>query len=213
MDESRGGTMWIIGGSGDIGRAMGKEFGTRGWKVCLSARTRSRLEDARNELVADGIETGVVRLDAAERADVRRGVSEFVDMFERPSVLVYNVSPQSSSNDHRFTSYLRHSAIGLATVLEALDAAARLPEHVVVPTSSKGRDPSAVSPDYHGAKQALIAYLEAFCTERDTTYSVLWLGRRGTEAEWRWLRPEEMAAKAWESLETRESELLVGDLY
>lgn len=241
------GTIWIIGGSGDIGRAIGREFGDRegsgnreesggrGWTVWLSARTESRLRDATEELRAEGIETERIRLDAADPQEVERGVERLADAADFLDVLVYNVSPQATddggrkatesggeANDgekvtdgggNRLESYLRHTAIGAATALEGLRGAGLAPEHVIVPTSSKARDPAAVSPDYHAAKQALFAYVEAFTEAHDATASILWLGRRGTERDWRWLRPEEMAAKAWQSYEIREPELLVGDLY
>lgn len=206
-------TIWIVGGSGDIGRAIGREFGDRGWRVWLSARTLERLRDAADELRADGIETETVRLDAATASEVQRGVSRLAESAEDLDVLVYNVSPQTGRGDGRLESYLRHTVIGAATALESLREVGLLPQHVIVPTSSKARTPTAVSPDYHAAKQALFAYAESFGETHELAHTVLWLGRRGTERDWRWLYPEEMAVKAWEAFETREPELLVGDLY
>lgn len=206
-------TIWIVGGSGDIGRAIGREFGGRGWRVWLSARTPARLRDAADELRADGIETETVRLDAAAPSEVQRGVSRLAESVEHLDVLVYNVSPQTGRGDGRLESYLRHTAIGAATALESLREVELLPRRVIVPTSSKARTPAAVSPDYHAAKQALFAFVESFAETHELAHTVLLLGRRGTERDWRWLHPEEMAAKAWEAFETGEAELLVGDLY
>lgn len=206
-------SVWIVGGSGDIGRAIGKRFGERDWDIRLSARTPSRLDAAADELRSADVSVGTVRLDAAVPDDVRTGVERIAADVDDLTVLVYNVSPQSGQGETTFESYLRHTALGLHSVLSELDRVGRLPDHLIVPTSSKARDPGAVSPAYHASKQALFALARASARAHETTASVLWLGRRGTEEQWRWLQPDEMAEAAWESYETRVGERLVGDLY
>lgn len=206
-------TIWLVGGSGDIGRAIGTKFGERDWDVWLSARTPSRLDAAADELRSAGVSVDTVRLDAAAPDDARPAVERIAADVEDLTVLVYNVSPQSNGDGSQFESYLQHTALGLHRLLTELDRVGLVPDHLIIPTSSKARDPAAVSPEYHASKQVLFALARATTRNHDVTASVLWLGRRTTENGWRWLRPSEMADAAWESYETGVAELLVGDRY
>ncbi|MFP9193693.1 SDR family NAD(P)-dependent oxidoreductase [Natronosalvus vescus] len=206
-------TLWILGGSGDIGRAVARRFGDEGRSVWLSARTPARLQDAADELVADGIDARATRADAARRDDVTRAVPRLEELTDSVTVFVYNITPQHDPDERPLEGYLRHTVEGFATAVDALFDAGMGAEQVVVPTSSRARNPDRLSPASYAAKQALFGYLRGISSERETTGTVLWLGRRGTETDWRWLRPQEMAESAWESYEDRPDELLVGDLY
>ena len=206
-------SMWILGGSGDVGRAVGARFGAEGWDVFLSARTPARLDAAVRELESAGVEAEGIRLDAADRERLDDGVDALAARTDELTALVYNVGPQAADGEEEFSSFLEHTALGLQRALRGLESRGMLPDHVVVTTSSKARDPSRVSVEYHAAKQAAFAVARAFAATTELTATVLWLGRRGTEDDWRWLHPEEMAEKAWESYLTRPEELLVGDLY
>ncbi|MFP8957238.1 SDR family NAD(P)-dependent oxidoreductase [Natrialbaceae archaeon A-CW3] len=206
-------TLWILGGSGDIGRGIAHRFGGEGWSVWLSARTPARLQEAADELAAASVDVRTIRADAGHRDDVTRAVSHLEEQTDSVTVFVYNITPQHDPDERPLEGYLRHTVEGFATAVDGLSDAGMVPEHVVVPTSSRARNPDRLSPASYAAKQALFGYLRGINSERETTGTILWLGRRGTETDWRWLRPREMAERAWESYEDRPDELLVGDLY
>jgi NAD(P)-dependent dehydrogenase (short-subunit alcohol dehydrogenase family) len=206
--------IWLIGGSGDIGEAFAHKFGgEHNWKAWISSRNLSKLGKLQTKLDKKGITTDVIQLDASKREEIEQGVQQIKAQINQLDVLVYNISPQASNDVYKMEDLLNHTANGLYTFLYRLAKANLLPEHIIIPTSSKARDMHRVPPEYFTAKQALFMLAKSFSYAHGKTNSILWLGRSGTENNWRWLQPKEMAEKAWESYLTREEELLVGDLY
>jgi short-subunit dehydrogenase len=206
--------IWLIGGSGDIGEAFAHKFGgDHKWRVWISSRNLSKLTRLQTRLNRKGISTDVIQLDASKRETIQEGVAQITSQIGQLDVLVYNITPQAKNDVYKMEDLLNHTANGLYTFLYHLARADRLPEHIIIPTSSKARDIHRVPPEYYTAKQALFTLARSFSYAHDNTYSILWLGKRGTENNWRWLHPEEMAEKAWESYLTREEEFLVGDLF
>jgi NAD(P)-dependent dehydrogenase (short-subunit alcohol dehydrogenase family) len=206
--------IWLVGGSGDIGEAFAHKFGgEHKWKVWLSSRNLSKLTNQQTKLGKKGISTDTIQLDVSKRETIRQGVEHIQAKISHLDVLMYNISPQARNGAHKMEDLLNHTAVGLYTFLYFLEKEKLLPEHIIIPTSSRAKDIHRVPPENFTAKQALFTFAKSFCYAHDKTYSILWLGKRGTESNWRWLHPAEMAEKAWESYVTRKEELLVGDLY
>jgi NAD(P)-dependent dehydrogenase (short-subunit alcohol dehydrogenase family) len=78
-------TVLITGASSGIGRAAGREFLRRGWKV---AATMRRPEE--DETFADHDNAAVLRLDVTDSESIRSAVSEVLQQFGNIDVLVNN---------------------------------------------------------------------------------------------------------------------------
>jgi NAD(P)-dependent dehydrogenase (short-subunit alcohol dehydrogenase family) len=206
--------IWLIGGSGDIGEGFAHKFGgEHNWKVWMSSRDLSKLTKQQTKLNKKGILTDIIQLDASKKETIEQGVEQIQANISHLDVIMYNISPQARHDAHRMDDFLNHTVIGLFTFFYFLNKKNLLPDHTIIPTSSRAKDIHRVPPENFTAKQALFSFAKSFCYTQEKTYTILWLGKRGTESKWRWLHPEEMAEKAWESYLTREEELLVGDLY
>ena len=90
MEELKGKSALITGGSRGVGFATAVELVRRGAKVAITARTRERLEDSRRKLAEMGGEAVSIVGDVGKKDDAERMVSEAVDRFGRLDILVNN---------------------------------------------------------------------------------------------------------------------------
>ena len=90
MEEFKGKTALISGGSRGVGFATAVELVRRGAKVVITARTRERLEDSQRKLAEMGGEAVFVVGDVGEKEDAERMVGAAIDHFGRLDILVNN---------------------------------------------------------------------------------------------------------------------------
>lgn len=204
--------LWMVGGSGDIGEGFAKKFGTNNWNFVFSGRDIGRLKKRSAQLEQLNIKHTLIQLDAGQEETIKRGIEQFSNSYHQLDIMVYNISPQSHSNETRLKDFLTYTAIGMSTFLYELKKKNLLPRHIIIPTSSRLKTYHG-DPEYFTSKQALFQFTESFSNKHGITSTILWLGKRGTLENWRWLYPSEMAEKGFESYLTRESQILVGDLY
>lgn len=80
----------ITGASSGIGLATAKEFGRRGAKLCLGARSIDKLEEVKEELIKSNIEVIVVKTDVSQDNDCKKFIDEAIHNFGSIDVLINN---------------------------------------------------------------------------------------------------------------------------
>jgi NAD(P)-dependent dehydrogenase (short-subunit alcohol dehydrogenase family) len=80
----------VTGGGQGIGRATAKAFADEGAKVVIAARTPSKLEHVKSEILARGGDVLAVPTDVGQAADITRLIEATNDRFGRLDVLVNN---------------------------------------------------------------------------------------------------------------------------
>jgi len=80
----------ITGASSGIGLALAKEFGKHGGRISFTGRNIERLETAKLELQALGIECIGIQADAASETDQRKAVAQTINHYGRLDVLINN---------------------------------------------------------------------------------------------------------------------------
>jgi NAD(P)-dependent dehydrogenase (short-subunit alcohol dehydrogenase family) len=80
----------VTGGASGIGFAMAKAFVLEGMKVVLADVEQPRLEEARQTLIADGVEVIAVPTDVSQEGDVQRLLSATLQAFGAVHVVCNN---------------------------------------------------------------------------------------------------------------------------
>jgi 3-oxoacyl-[acyl-carrier protein] reductase len=78
----------VVGGSGDIGRAIAHRLGKIGYRVAITGRTPERLEKASRELRESGVEVRELLCDLADETAIERLLDEIRESYRRLDVLV-----------------------------------------------------------------------------------------------------------------------------
>jgi len=78
----------IVGGSGGIGSATAKKFGSMGAKVILAARSKAKAEEVAKEINDAGGEAYAIETDATDRAAVERMATEIEGQIGKIDVLI-----------------------------------------------------------------------------------------------------------------------------
>ena len=95
-------TIFIIGAGRGLGNAVGRKFGTNGFRVVLMARNAESLESYSKEFESEGIEVHTIAVDVSDDSCLRKALSEAVNVYGTPDVVHYNVgitSPDSALSD------------------------------------------------------------------------------------------------------------------
>jgi len=80
----------VTGGSGGLGRALGRAFARQGDRVILSARSEAKLKAAVDEVSRDGGEVFPVVCDITERSQVQRLAETAVSHWGNVQILINN---------------------------------------------------------------------------------------------------------------------------
>jgi NAD(P)-dependent dehydrogenase (short-subunit alcohol dehydrogenase family) len=80
----------ITGGGKGIGRAISSAFASEGASVVMAARTRSRLEEAAEEIRAQGGTARAIQTDITDEKQIERMVAETIQAYGRIDILVNN---------------------------------------------------------------------------------------------------------------------------
>lgn len=83
-------TALVTGGGSGIGRAIALKLAREGARVCISGRTREKLEQTRQAAESHGIEIETVVGDVTQHRDVRRMVEKTIENTQRMDILVNN---------------------------------------------------------------------------------------------------------------------------
>jgi short-subunit dehydrogenase len=86
----KGKVVIITGASSGIGRSLAFEYGAKGSKVVIAARSRVNLEKVEKELQEVGAEVLPVVADVSKEEDCRRLVAESIDRFGKLDILINN---------------------------------------------------------------------------------------------------------------------------
>ena len=78
----------IVGGSGGIGSATARKFGSKGAKVILAARNKAKAEEVAKEINDAGGEAYAIETDATDRAAVERMATEIEAQIGKIDVLI-----------------------------------------------------------------------------------------------------------------------------
>lgn len=88
--DFRGRVVLITGGSRGLGLVLARRFGSLGARVALCARDADKLEIARRELAARGVDVLAVPCDLTDQENISEMVRAVLDRFGRIDVLVNN---------------------------------------------------------------------------------------------------------------------------
>jgi NAD(P)-dependent dehydrogenase (short-subunit alcohol dehydrogenase family) len=80
----------ITGGGKGIGRAISSAFASEGASVVMAARTRSKLEEAAEEIGAQGGTAQAIQTDVTDESQIERMVAETIQTYGRIDILVNN---------------------------------------------------------------------------------------------------------------------------
>jgi NAD(P)-dependent dehydrogenase (short-subunit alcohol dehydrogenase family) len=80
----------ITGGGRGIGRAISSAFASEGARVVMAARTRSRLDEAAEEIRAQGGTAQAMQTDITDESQIERMVAETIHAYGRIDILVNN---------------------------------------------------------------------------------------------------------------------------
>jgi len=78
----------VVGGSGDIGRAIALRLGELGYRIAIAGRTAERLEEASRELRESGSEVRGILCDLTDESAIGRLFDELREAYARLDVLV-----------------------------------------------------------------------------------------------------------------------------
>jgi len=86
----KGKTVWIIGASSGIGKALSVDFAKLNAKIVLSSRSVDKLEAIREECLLYTENCSVIQLDLEDNEDFKNKVSEVVQLYQTIDYLVVN---------------------------------------------------------------------------------------------------------------------------
>ena len=92
-------TIFIVGAGKGLGNSAGRKFGANGFRVVLMSRNEASLKEYERAFRAEGIDAHTKRIDVTDNAGTSRAISEAVDEFGTPDVLLYNVGITRPDSD------------------------------------------------------------------------------------------------------------------
>jgi citronellol/citronellal dehydrogenase len=129
----RGEVAVVTGGGTGLGLAVAREMGRLGAQVALCGRRAEPLEQAEQELQAEGIETLQDRCDIRDPDAVARFVDDVLAHFGRISVLVNNAggqfpAPAEHISSRGFEAVVRNNLLGTWNMTHAVANRALIPQ-------------------------------------------------------------------------------------
>ena len=102
----------IVGAGPQMGLALARTFGTRGYEVALVSRHPAKQDSLICALAREGIEAAAFRADVFDRASIRSGLADVRQRFGPVDVLEY--SPADPGVQRESVSQLTHESIQIA---------------------------------------------------------------------------------------------------
>ncbi|MGD8688620.1 MAG: SDR family NAD(P)-dependent oxidoreductase [Gammaproteobacteria bacterium] len=172
MTESPGKVAWITGGGTGIGRELALQLARHGWRVAVSGRTRSSLDEA---VTAAGGLPGTLKgfvLDVTDEGACRGTAAAIRGEWGIPDLAVFNAGMYEPFKLDRFTPELmrRHMEVNymgtvncLASILD--DMRQRGSGHLAITASVAGYRGLPLAAPYAASKAALISLAESLHLE------------------------------------------------
>ena|SRR5688572_12279004 len=154
----------VTGGSAGLGRAIAAAFADAGAQVVIAARGREGLDQAVEQLRAQGQTVLAVQADVTQQADVERMLRETVERCGRLDVLVNNAGRSSRGTALETTPEEFRELLELNLIAAARTTTAAAPHllavqgHVVNISSLGGKSAARYLGAYNASKFALNAY-------------------------------------------------------
>jgi 3-oxoacyl-[acyl-carrier protein] reductase len=165
-------TAFVTGATQGIGRATAFALGRAGYRVCVCARTASKVEAIVSELRAEGIEAAGAAADVADPEQVRRSVALVIEQLGEIGVLVNNAGVLIARPFEELT--LEDWDVTMATNLrslylvtrEVLPGMRRRREGTIVNVASlAGRNGFAGGTAYTASKHAVLGFARSLMLE------------------------------------------------
>jgi NADP-dependent 3-hydroxy acid dehydrogenase YdfG len=164
----------VTGASSGIGEATARRLAATGARVVLAARSAETLADVADAIERDGGSAQVVRTDVTEKSDVRKLVTETVDVHGRLDGLVNNaglidVAPVADADLEDWASMLEVNLQGAIDVTHEALPHLRQGEggQIVNVSSISDREPAAEYAGYNASKYGLRGFTQALREETD----------------------------------------------
>jgi 3-oxoacyl-[acyl-carrier protein] reductase len=116
----RGKVALVAAASRGLGRAIAMELANEGARLVLCARGAERLEEARRDAAAKGVEVHAVVADLSQQDHIARVTSEALSKFGRVDVLVTNAGgpPAGTFDSHGWDAWQRAVDLTLRSAVE-----------------------------------------------------------------------------------------------
>ena len=166
------GTALVIGVGPGLGLSLARVFAEDGHPVAMIARTKDRVDVEAQRLNAAGLQAAGFSADAAHPADLAAAISEAVDQFGSPEVLLYNaavVAPDAPSelSAAEFSRRLAVNVIGAKVAADIVIPLLRDGHGTLLFTGGDvGTNPSAKYTSLSVGKAGLRAFVYALCEEK-----------------------------------------------
>ena len=98
-------TIWITGGSSGIGLATAKKFLDKNWKVIISARNITKLEEAKEKLSKNSINKDIYiyECDISKRDQVQNTIDKIISAHKNIDLAMLNAAAYSPNKNQNFS--------------------------------------------------------------------------------------------------------------
>jgi len=98
-------TIWITGGSSGIGLATAKKFLDKNWKVIISARNITKLEEAKEKLSKNSTNKDIYiyECDISKRDQVKNTIDEIISVHKNIDLAILNAAAYSPNKNQNFS--------------------------------------------------------------------------------------------------------------
>jgi sepiapterin reductase len=129
MEKKRPRIVWITGASSGIGKALSEVFAERGDTVIASARTESKLNELRRQILASNGACEIIKSDVQSEDSVSDAVKKILELYGHIDVLINNagvtyfkdfMETSIEEFDHVVTTNLRGTFLTTKAVLSAM---------------------------------------------------------------------------------------------
>ena len=98
-------TIWITGGSSGIGLATAEKFLDKGWKVIISARNITKLEEAKEKLSKNSANKDIYicECDISKRDQVKNTIDKIISVHKNIDLAILNAAAYSPNKNQNFS--------------------------------------------------------------------------------------------------------------